>query len=117
MWARIVEIMLGCWLGVSPFVFHHSGEKPLYWIVDWSAATAVIAIGLASYLPRLRHLHLVTCLVGLGLCGYAYLGEPYPTPAALQNHLVLGLLLLMSGLIPNQASQAPVAWRELDQAS
>lgn len=116
MWPRVVEIMLGCWMAVSPFIFHHSAQKPSYWIADWSAAMAVIVIGLMSYWPPMRHLHLVTCAVGLGMCAFAYLGEPYPTPPALQNHLVIGLLLLMFGLIPNHASQAPPAWQEFEKA-
>lgn len=27
MWARVVEVMLGCWLAVSPFVFRHSADE------------------------------------------------------------------------------------------
>ena len=112
MWARVVEIMLGCWLAVSPFVFRHSAEEPILWIVDWAAATAVIVIGLVSYLPWARHIHLGVCLVGLALCGFAYLWEPYPAQPALHNHFVLGLLFLMLGLIPNHASEPPPGWEE-----
>jgi hypothetical protein len=118
MWPRVVEIMLGCWLAVSPFVFRHSGEKPSYWIADWTAAVLVIVISVASCWPTWRHIHfhLAICLVGVGLCAFAYLGEPYPTSPALQNHLVLGLLLIMLGMLPNEAGQAPHGWRELEAA-
>lgn len=115
MWARVVEIMLGCWLAVSPFVFRHGGEETVLWVVDWSAAVAIVVIGLVSYWPPARHVHLLVCLVGICLCAFAYLWEPYPTQPALQNHFVIGLLLLMFGILPNWASEAPVAWEKFEQ--
>ena len=115
MWARVVEIMLGCWLALSPFIFRHGDNEPLLWIVDFSAAVAVITIGMISYWPRVPHLHLLTCLVAIGLCLFGYFGEPHPVQPALKNDLIVGLLLLMFGLIPNHASRQRADWEEIDR--
>jgi hypothetical protein len=40
------------------------------------------------------------------------LAAPYPTPVALQNDLMLGLLLLMFAIVPNEASLPPEKWRD-----
>lgn len=115
MWSRVVEAMLGCWLLVSPFVFRHPFSEPQLWIVDLIAGLAVITCGLLSYIPSLRWAHLITLLTAAGLLGFAVFdsgvvvdwGIDGFADAALQNHVVLGLLLLMLGIIPNQASQPP----------
>jgi hypothetical protein len=116
MWSRVVEVMLGCWLLVSPFVFAHSGEHVAWWIVDFVAGCAVIACGLMSYAQSLRFAHLVTIATALGLIGFAAAhalalpADATAIPPALQNHVVLGLLLVMLAVIPNHASDPPPSW-------
>jgi hypothetical protein len=112
MWARIVEVMLGCWLIVSPFIFNHPTEKSAWWINDLSSGFALITLALFSFWRPMRHAHLAIVLLGLWLIGFAYLAAPYPTPPGLQNDLMLGLLLLMFAIIPNEASLPPEKWRD-----
>lgn len=123
MWSRVVEVMLGCWLLVSPFVFRHSSSEPRLWIVDFTAGLAVIVCGLLSYMPSLRWAHLLTLLTASALVGFAVVdsavlvnwGVAGIAAPALQNHVVLGLLLLMLGIIPNHASQPPRFRAEIHQ--
>jgi hypothetical protein len=37
---------------------------------------------------------------------------PYPTPPALQNDLLVGVLLLMFAILPSEASLPPRSWRD-----
>jgi hypothetical protein len=109
MWSRDVEIMLGCWLLVSPFIFGHPAGEILWWITDFSAGLAVIVLGLLSYWRKTRHAHLGTFLVGGMLIAVAYAAAGRHEAPAVQNQAVLGLLLLMFALIPNEASQPPLS--------
>jgi hypothetical protein len=82
MWARVVEIMIGCWLAISPFIFRHAaGEKALWWN-DLGAAVAVIVLASLSFWRPLRHAHLAIGLVALWLIGFAYLASAHPVPPA-----------------------------------
>lgn len=112
MWSRVVEIMLGCWLLVSPFVFAHPATEAGWWITDFTAGLVVIAFGLLSFWKPTQHAHLLTILVGGGLIGFAYthIGE---APPAAQNQALVGWLLLMFAVIPNMATRPR---KEFDRA-
>ena len=110
MWSRVVEVMLGIWLILSPWIFHYSLTKPEWWINDMATGTAVILFGLLSFWKHTVLAHLLTLLLGGWLVGFAY-GEGFGNaPAAAQNDLILGLLLLMFAVIPNQSSRPPRSW-------
>jgi hypothetical protein len=52
--------------------------------------------------------------VGAWLIAFGRFQQSPPLPPALQNDLVVGLLLLMFAIIPNEASLPPRAWRRFD---
>jgi SPW repeat len=110
MWARVIEMMLGFWLAVSPFVFRHPADERSLWTNDLGCALAIVALALLSYWQRMRHAHLGIAAVAIWLIGFGYFGSPHPLPPALQNDLLMGLLLLMFAIIPNRASLPPRAW-------
>ena len=112
MWARIVEVMLGCWLAVSPFIFRHSPEDRALWFSDLLSATVVIVLALVSFWPPLRFAHIAILAVALWLIAFGFWAFPYPTPPALQNNVVIGLLLLMFAIVPNEANRPPRPWRD-----
>ncbi len=109
MWSRDVEIMLGCWLLISPLVFAHPPDQLALWITDLSAGGAVIACGLLSYWHPTRRAHLLTLVTGCCLiaCAYRHFGS---LPPAAQNEAVLGFLLVMFAIIPNRASCPSPSW-------
>lgn len=113
MWARVIEIMLGCWLAVSPFVFRHAADEKVLWLNDLFSALAVIILALISFWPPLRYAHVAIVLVALWLIGVGFWASSAPAPPALQNDILVGLLLLMFAIIPNQANLPPPAWRKL----
>jgi hypothetical protein len=112
MWARVVEVMLGCWLAVSPFIFRHAADERWLWANDFASAFAVVTLALLSFWRPLRHAHLAIGAVGLWLMGFGYFASPHPLAPALQNDLLVGLLLAMFAIIPNEANRPPQAWRE-----
>jgi hypothetical protein len=117
MWARVIEVMLGCWLAVSPFIFRHAAEETALWRTDLGCALAVVALALLSFWHPLRRAHLAIGLVALWLVGFGYLASPRPVPPAFQNDLVVGLLLLMLAIIPSEASLPPERWRDFSAPS
>jgi hypothetical protein len=112
MWARIIEILLGCWLALSPFIFPDWADQKTYWINDLLCGLAIFLLALASFWPAFRHAHLVIGVVAFWLIGFGYWGVSHPAPLAAQNELLLGLLLLMVAIIPNEAFLPPSSWRE-----
>jgi len=111
MWSRVVEVMLGCWLLISPFVFRHAADEPALWANDLACGTAAIVFGLLSYWRPMRHAHLATMAVGGWLIAFAYRTGFGSAPPASQNHLILGLLLLMFAVIPNKAGRPAEGWK------
>jgi hypothetical protein len=110
MWARVVEVMLGCWLAISPFVFRHPPDERWLWANDFACAFAVIVFALVSYWQRMRRAHLATAVLALWLIGFGYFASPHPLPPALQNDMLTGLLLVMLAIIPNKSNLPPDAW-------
>jgi len=115
MWARVVEFMLGCWLAVSPFVFQHADQAVLS-AIDYAAATAVITFALLSYWPPARWAHLGTLAVATGLIVVGRASAWSDLAPGYQNHIVVGLLLLMFAIVPNDASQPPRSWYQQERA-
>ena len=104
--------MLGCWLAVSPFIFRHGAEDRVLWFNDLFSAMIVIVFALVSFWPPLRFAHLANLVVALWLIAFGFWVSSYPPPLALQNDIVVGLLLLMFAIIPNEATQPPRPWRD-----
>lgn len=113
MWARVVEVMLGCWLAASPFVFGHQPDRTWLWVSDLACAAAVVALALVSYWRPLEWAHLGTGLVATWLVAFGFLASPGPAPPALQNDILVGLLLAMFAIIPNEANLPPRGWRRV----
>lgn len=115
MWARAVEVMLGLWLAASPFIFSHSPAEPRLWWNDLVCAGLVMTISLFSFWSRTTHAHLLNIAVALWLIGFGYLGFGDPPPAAAQNDVALGILLLMLAIIPSHATLPPKGWVDYEE--
>ena len=111
MWARIVECMLGCWLLISPFVFAHSEEHWALWTNDLAAGGMLITFSLASYWRPTGWAHWLFVPLAVWLVVFGRFSSSPPLEPALQNEIIIGLLLLMFAIVPNEASQPPRAWR------
>jgi len=110
MWPRVVEIMFGWWLAVSPFIFRH-GDDPWLWWSDGVCAALAVTFGLLSYWKPTRQMHLGTLLVGGWLVCSGMISSPYPAPPGYQNHVLVGFLLMMFAIIPNNSLNPPPEWR------
>lgn len=112
-WARIVEIGLACWLAMSPFIFRHSTENGLWWLVDWTAAVVLFLAASLSFGAPLRWVRLASLAVAFALIASGFLmHEGELPPPALQNQIAVGILVFMMAFIPNDAGRPGRAWYE-----
>ena len=115
MWPRVVEVMIGVWLAMSPFVFHRSFDHPPYWWNDFASSVLVMTFALLSFWHRTRHAHLLQIVMGLWLMGWAFANGfgSEPVPPILQNDVMTGFTLLMFAILPNRASRPSASWEAL----
>jgi hypothetical protein len=110
MWARVLEIAIAGWLVVSPFVLGHDGGRGRV-LEDAIYGAIVATLAVLSFFHRARHAHFGLLAVAAWLFVRAYFLSPTPPPGWAQNHLLVGLILLMLAMIPNEASKPPLPWR------
>jgi hypothetical protein len=112
MWCRVVEVTIGCWLAMSPFIFRHPPGEVSWWANDWACAVAIMVLALLSFRQGLRHIHLLNCIVAIWLIAWGYLHGREPVPPALQNDVLVGWLLGMFAILPSEAELPPKAWED-----
>lgn len=110
MWARIVEVMIACWLALSPFIFHAPKEEKWFWINDFACSFLLAFFSLLCFYKPLRKIHLFNLGVGIWLFSMGYF-FPLPLPAYVQNDVVIGLLLLVLTLVPSESEHPPQSWQ------
>lgn len=111
MWPRVIELALGCWLVLSPFIFRGTATAGDYAINDVICGALAVILSLLSFWSPARRAHLVTLALGMWLALFGYFSAERPGPPAAQNDLVVGLLLVILAIIPTEASEPPVPWR------
>jgi len=110
LWPRALELILGCWLLLSPMIFGHTGGSALG-MVDRGAGMLVVAIVTISLLPSLDRLHLATLPLAVALIAWSWSWFPRPGPAGAQNQILVGLLLGLLSVVPADATSPPESWR------
>lgn len=120
MWARVIEVMLGFWLMISPFLFGHYPMDRVLWMNDLICGSAIVLLAFLSFwffsrLRFFRYAHVLILGVALWLIGFAYFYGGHPASPGYQNDIFLGLILLLPAIIPNDASQPPPSWRRYYQ--
>lgn len=114
MWPRVVEVMLGAWLMMGPFIFPHApGAVAIYW-VDLVGGLVIASVSLLTWMHALRRLHLLHLVLGPALVAYGWF--TFPGPAS-QNHIATGLLLTMIAIIPPDTLTPPEAWQAPRQST
>lgn len=110
MWPRAVELMLGLWLTLGPFLFSHLDDRALTWSVELSGWTVVVLAAL-SFTRRFHRAHLGNIAVGLWLAAHGYFGYAHPAPPGAQNAILTGLTVLMIAIAPTDSTRPPASWR------
>lgn len=112
MWARNLELALGLWLALSPFVFAHPQDASFLWANDLGCAAALVVLALVSYWPRARRAHLAELVVAVWLVRVGWLRAWHgPATPASQNQILVGLLVALFAIVPCRASEPPPGWR------
>ena len=111
MWGRVVEIMTAVWLGMSPYIFRSQGNDLIIRVDSLVSLTIIVLSGLSYWRPT-RHAHLGILVVAIALTVWGRIAE-LPPPPVHQNHIFVGLFLLMIAIIPNHALRPPRVWREV----
>lgn len=110
MWARTIELMLGLWLVISPFVFEVAATDPAMWAVLLAGGAAVVILATLSFWWPLRGAHWLLLAVGVGLAVFGRARGAALSPAE-QNLVMTGILLVMFAIVPSHASDPPEAWK------
>ena len=108
MWARVLEIAAGVWLGLSPFIFGVQHDLVALWTDLGIALVIFIFSGLSFWGPT-RYAYLLNFAVAVALCCYGRFANTPPTVID-QNHIATGIFLLMVALVPNDSSLPPQEW-------
>lgn len=111
MWARVVEFMLGCWLLCSPFIFRADHRAGVDSLIDFGLGGLVIFLAALAFWKPTGYAHLVTLVVSLFMVLVPRFTLSPEIPPAGQNYMLVGLLLMMFAMVPNQAFATPRAWQ------
>ena len=95
--ARIVNIVLGAWLFISAFLWHHSSAQ---FANAWIMGALVVVFGLMA--NRFAQTRYATVAIGAWLFVSSFF-LPRATGATSWNHVLVGLALIMTSLM----SEAP----------
>lgn len=112
MWPRVSEILIGCWLAASPWIFGYGSSSNGPVLTTFACAALTVLLAAASYFPRMERAHLGEIPVAAWLIAVAFLQADPPPAPSYQNFVCVGLLMLLFAIIPSRASQPPRAWRE-----
>ncbi len=108
MWARVIECMLAFWLALSPHIFFH--ETAFLWKNDLTCGTLVLVFSLLSFHSKWSRTHLANLFVAFWLIGLGFVSKDSPLPPALENHVIMGLILLIFALVPSHSERPSSSW-------
>ncbi len=111
MWPRVVEVAIGAWLLMSPFIFQHTSGAEAYSLSQGAAGAAIIVASLLAIWRPAAAARVVTALATAALIAHGYFSAPRPGPPAAQNEIVAGLLLVLFVLLPNDINTPPEPWQ------
>ena len=111
MWPRVVEVMLGAWLVISPFIFRGTPQVSDYTLNVVISGCVIIVSSLLAFWSRAGGARFVTLAASIWLMAHGYFSAVRPGPPAAQNEIMIGLLLVLFAILPNETNRPPAAWR------
>ena len=93
-WARWVNIAMGAWLFVSPFVWPHSATSDAN---SWVVGLSIMIVGIAAlYVPQTRW---VNTALSVWLF-FSTLVFAQGAPGTMWNNLIVALIVFLASLLP-----------------
>ena len=117
MWARATELGFGLWLLSSPFVFDHPASATSLWLTDLLSGMLLVILSALNYWRPSSRCYLAVPLLGAWLIVSALLSGPHPIPPPRQNHIMVGFIMMMVGIVPNRALEPPEKWSAFEKAA
>ena len=112
MGARHAEFGFGLWMLVAPWLFGHAQDRPALLAHDLVVAALLLLVPLLCYHRALERLHLLLLPVAAWTIGFGWWHARTDPLPAFQNHVLLGMCVLMTAIIPSRATEPPRAWRD-----
>ncbi len=112
MWARAIELMLGLWLVLTPFIFLGEPGGPDLAVPAFAAGALIWLFSTLSFWHPTRRAHLGNLAVSAFLVVYGYVKTGHPAVPHFQSLLIVGLLLVLFAIVPPQSSEPPLLWRK-----
>lgn len=107
MWAPTSCVFFGLWLMASPLIFHIPDEYSRIWWSEIVLGSLIIFFGLLSCSRKWEAVRFINCAIAAISVLYGYFFFPHPRLPIAQNHILIGLLLLMFSIIPLWPSFPP----------
>lgn len=110
-WPRIVEILLGCWLSLSPAFLGWANGNPATLLSERFFGSAIIIVAIVAIVLPWEPLHFLIAPLDLWILIVPYFEFARPGPALAQSDITVGLVLLMMLILPTRALEPPKSWR------
>jgi peptidoglycan/LPS O-acetylase OafA/YrhL len=109
MWARVIELMLACFLSISCLFFPTTTTPFYFWANNLLCSAFIAFFALCSYRSQWGKVHLFSFAIAIYLIILGYVEYPKPNPQN-QCYVTMGILLFMITLIPSRAGTPPKEW-------
>lgn len=112
-WPRLVEGALGVWLVASQWVLGAPAD-PAAEVLGVDAVPVVLGVMLVALMLvsfRYRRAQAAILATGALVVLLSWLLHPRPGPPSAENAIIVGLVVCLFALVPNEPGLPPVRWR------
>lgn len=108
---NLVNLMLGLWLAVSPFIFRFPEDVTVWWTHDIAVGLGIAIFSCFAAWRPTEHARFIVLMIAVWLVLGSLALFDHPRPPMAQNRILLGWLLAMFGVLPREVFRPPEGWR------
>ena len=117
MWPRFIEVAIGFWVAVSPWLLSDLRPITAWHMNELIGGISIVAFSGLSFWASLRRAHLAQIPIAIWILGSNYLGSSHPASPLIQSDILAALFLLNFAIIPSQANLPPYSLRSVSDES